>query len=582
MMHEIFWKSLLVLPTLLGAGLMTAAAIAAESSETNATLLEPIAAEIGSLSESKLTLDAIAPVEVSSVAIETAPAASELAPEPEGVEPATQPQILAQQVPAANPSSASLDQILQYSTDSGIGMSQVTSITQLSDVRPTDWAFQALQSLVERYGCVAGYPDGTFRGNQAMTRYEAAALLNACLDRLSETLDFSEFVTRDDLAAIQRLQEEFAAELATLRGRVDALEARVSELEANQFSTTTKLRGEVIFAISGVFDEDDQFDDQIFFGHRVRLNFDTSFTGEDRLRTRLQARNVPSFQTDPIGFSFGGGASNAVSLDDLIYTFPLADAAAITIGANSLALDDLVTSTISPLDSGGLGSISDFGLPRQYSQGDAGSGAGGGAIIQFAENFSLDFGYVGNEPTGVTEGSGLFNGDYGAIGQLTFLSDFLDAALTFVHAYDASGFSPLGIYQGARVDDPAIAHTYGGQFNIKIDDVQIGGGVAFTDVLGLGNAPDYDVWSYQGTLAINDLGGAGNQFGILAGVPPYTRDLRALGDTTDTGFLTEVYYRFRVNDNIALTPSFIWLADPFNNNDIDDAFIGTLRTTFTF
>ena len=59
---------------------------------------------------------------------------------------------------------------------------QVTSITQFSDVYPTDWAYQALASLIERYGCVAGYPNGTFRGNRAMTRYEAAALLNACLD----------------------------------------------------------------------------------------------------------------------------------------------------------------------------------------------------------------------------------------------------------------------------------------------------------------------------------------------------------------------------------------------------------------
>ncbi|WP_028952941.1 S-layer homology domain-containing protein, partial [Synechococcus sp. CC9616] len=45
---------------------------------------------------------------------------------------------------------------------------QVTSITQFSDVYPTDWAYQALASLIERYGCVAGYPNGTFRGNRAM------------------------------------------------------------------------------------------------------------------------------------------------------------------------------------------------------------------------------------------------------------------------------------------------------------------------------------------------------------------------------------------------------------------------------
>ena len=62
-----------------------------------------------------------------------------------------------------------------------VDMPQVTSITQFSDVRPTDWAYQALNNLVERYGCVAGYPNGTFAGGQAMTRYEAAALLNAFL-----------------------------------------------------------------------------------------------------------------------------------------------------------------------------------------------------------------------------------------------------------------------------------------------------------------------------------------------------------------------------------------------------------------
>jgi hypothetical protein len=62
---------------------------------------------------------------------------------------------------------------------------QVTSVNQFSDLRPSDWAYQALTNLVEKYGCVAGYPDGTYKGGQAMTRYEAAALLNACLDRVT-------------------------------------------------------------------------------------------------------------------------------------------------------------------------------------------------------------------------------------------------------------------------------------------------------------------------------------------------------------------------------------------------------------
>ena len=132
---------------------------------------------------------------------------------------------------------------LTYPADNSI--EQVTSVSQLGDVQPTDWAFQALQSLVERYGCIAGYPDGTYRGNRAITRYEFAAGVNACLDKIRESIAKSteSLAKRDDLIKLQKLQEEFAAEIATIRGRVDVLEARTSELEANQFSTTTKLSG---------------------------------------------------------------------------------------------------------------------------------------------------------------------------------------------------------------------------------------------------------------------------------------------------------------------------------------------------
>ena len=130
---------------------------------------------------------------------------------------------------------SSMDQLQQYSQEGQVNAAagQVTSVSQLSDVQPTDWAFQALQSLVERYGCIAGYPDRTYRGNRAMTRYEFAAGLNACMDRVNELIAAAteDLATKEDLAVLQRLQEEFAAELATLRGRVDGLEARVATVE---------------------------------------------------------------------------------------------------------------------------------------------------------------------------------------------------------------------------------------------------------------------------------------------------------------------------------------------------------------
>jgi len=131
-------------------------------------------------------------------------------------------------------------------------MAQVTSVSQLKDVQPNDWAFQALQSLVERYGCIVGYPDSSYRGNRALTRYEFAAGVNACLNRVNEliTTATSDLVTREDLGILQKLQSEFVPELATLRGRVDSLEAKSAEIKANEFSTTTKLSG-LIVAIQG-------------------------------------------------------------------------------------------------------------------------------------------------------------------------------------------------------------------------------------------------------------------------------------------------------------------------------------------
>ena len=126
----------------------------------------------------------------------------------------------------------SIDTELNRSKNNDEIAQNVTSVSRLVDVKPTDWAFTALQSLVDRYACIAGNPDRTFRGNQAVTRYEFAAGLNACLDKISELVSsgLSDKVTKDDLSTLQKLQEEFSAELATLRGRVDSLETKVSQL----------------------------------------------------------------------------------------------------------------------------------------------------------------------------------------------------------------------------------------------------------------------------------------------------------------------------------------------------------------
>ncbi|WP_034934544.1 iron uptake porin, partial [Gloeocapsa sp. PCC 73106] len=110
--------------------------------------------------------------------------------------------------PETNPVSnegQTLEQIEQYNNELGEPLSQVTSVSQLRDVSPGDWAFEALRTLVERYGCIVGYPDQTFRGNQPTSRYEFAAGLNACLQQMERLIAASEAVLREDIERLQLL-----------------------------------------------------------------------------------------------------------------------------------------------------------------------------------------------------------------------------------------------------------------------------------------------------------------------------------------------------------------------------------------
>ena len=632
MSSKFFWKSLLATPALLGAAMIvSSSAIAAEAQHSadvdlllnevasasslgtpSVSAMSPGTASVNVVATSAVpsspTSTEAAPVRISTAptqagtaslpAIETASqpiAAAQAAPKVEAATPAVAPAAVPTQIAQAAPTQAapsatsnvsSLDQIAQYSNGAE-SMSQVTSISQLSDVQPTDWAFQALQSLVERYGCIVGYPDSTYKGSRALTRYEFAAGLNACMDRISELIASStaDLATKEDLATLQRLQEEFAAELATLRGRVDSLEARTAELEAHQFSTTTKLKGETIFAVGVPLSSDDSFpDDQVIAGYRVRLNFDTSFTGQDLLRARLQARDFNTLN------SFGGnvawkfsndapdsGASNGVTLQKLFYTFPVGDRVQITLGAQGMSDSDWVTSSISPFDDDGGGSLTSFGSPAQYNfiPGDAGAGI----IFQLSKGLSLDLGYSSAEPDNPSPGSGLFNGDYGAIAQLTYLSDFVDAAVTYANGYSSGGF---GGFNGPG--DAEVANTYGGQVNFKFGSVEIGGGLAYVPIRRLG-VGDYDIWSYQATLAFRDFGAKGSTLGFLAGVLPYAAGVPVgVGNqiNQDNSFLVEGFYKFQVSDNISVTPGLIWISNPGNDDTNSDTFVGAIRTTFSF
>ncbi len=511
------------------------------------------------------------------------------------------------------------------SGDSNNTMAQVTSVSQLSDVQPTDWAFQALQSLVERYGCIAGYPDGTFRGNRALTRYEFAAGLNACLDRVNELIATAsaDTINKQDLATLQKLQEDFSAELASLRGRVDALEASTAQLEANQFSTTTKLNGLVVAAIAGIangqnIETGNDVNGSVIFVDRARLFLNTSFTGKDKLLTLLSAGNLRGYasttRTSEGSLSFIRAQDetlpdNSLGLETLEYTFPLTDSTTVLLGVAGAAFYDFIK-TVTLFDGDGdSGALSRFGTRNPiYNLGD---GAGLGITQELGKNFELNLGYLAGQHNDPSNGNGLFNGPYSAIGQLLFKpSDRLNLGLTYVHSYraddtgtgsrnatfnqfDANYFENRQII-GPNQNTPNVpisTNAYAVELSWRITDKIVLGGWAgynrtrlLSTVGGFFDRGDVEILNYAVTLAFPDFGKQGSLLGFVFGMEPKVTNstVAQVAEDNNDSYHIEGFYQYQLTDNIAITPGVIWITSPGFNNNNDDLVIGAVRTTFSF
>ncbi|MFN6558842.1 MAG: iron uptake porin [Nostoc sp. ChiSLP01] len=591
-MSHLLWKTLVLSPVVLGVTVLVSA--------------RAIAAEVASSSE-----------DTKAKAVRTEVPEAIGASLSQTQQPTAEQFLVAQ---AKTDDSQVLEQVNRYSNEGKKqnSLSQVTSVSQFSDVQPTDWAFQALQSLVERYGCIAGYPNSTYRGNRALTRYEFAAGLNACLDRVNELIATAtaDLVTKQDLATLQRLQEEFSAELATLRGRVDALEARTAELEANQFSTTTKLVGEAIFAVTDIFGGNTGDVNNTVFQDRVRLDLQSSFTGKDLLHTRLAAGNATAFsQIDDGGFpidtaegtqtfQIGSTGNNSVIIDWLAYYVPIGPAQVYIAATGGIHSDYVATNNPYFEDyDGGNGALSSFASESPIYRIGGGAGAAltlpfgkGGSILRPS---SLTIGYLASNANNPVVNQGLFEGNYAALGQLNFsIGDSLAIAATYVHGYHGAGGGNLfdlggGLGSTNRVVGTGQANTlttlngsssnsYGIEAAFRPSDkLSISGFISYHDITGFGADDDYEAWSYGLGIALPDFGKKGNVLGIFAGAEPYARNRPGFVGN-DVPYHFEGFYRYRVSDNISITPGVIWLTSPGQNSANDDAIIGTLRTTFTF
>jgi len=493
-------------------------------------------------------------------------------------------------------------------------LGQVTSVSQFSDVQPSDWAFKALQSLVERYRCVAGSPNGTFRGNRTLTRFEFAAALNACLDSINEILATAtaEMVTKQDLGTLQRLQEEYSSELATIRGQVDALEARTGELEANQFSTTTKLSGEAIFSVSQVFGKPvgstTDINSTTTLSDRVRLSLNSSFTGKDQLQTRLQGVNIiPNSAITGTnmsrlghdGSATGSNSNNTVTIDKLNYAFNLSDKVRVKIDATGGELNENVNVFNPDFRSSGTGALSRYGrFSPIYRQ--AGDGAGITVNVTPNDKLELSAAYFAagrNTASSPLEQQGLFDGNNTLFGQLAFKPNkAINVGLTYAHAYRVGAepklFGDTGsVYAnkwGSVADDRTESNNYGLQVSLQPSSkITLGGWAGYTTASTLVGTPtSAEMFYWATTLGVKDFLKEGNTLGFVFGQPPKVTSAKVgtVSGTVEssTSYHIEGLYKIKLSDNILITPGALLIINPENNDKNGKELVGTLRTTFTF
>jgi Carbohydrate-selective porin, OprB family/S-layer homology domain len=513
------------------------------------------------------------------------------------------------------------------SSDSNNPMSQVNSVSQLGDVQPSDWAFGALQSLVERYGCIAGYADGTYLGNRSISRYEFAAGLNACLEKINEAMPVAGYayannklntVNNQDLILLQRLQGEFKAELQQLQQRVEVVENRTTELQNHQFSPTTRLYGQAVFSVQGtnstdvdVFPRDGipeaQGKTNLTFTSSAQLTLATSFTGRDLLLTGLSAGNLGSnaslVSTNMGRLGFESNTDNNLVISDLSYRFVVSDNLGIVVGTAGVNPINTFRG-ISPLEGSSDGAISLFGQRNPILS--IGNGTGGiGFDWQISDRLSLQGVYsaeIPNFPGNINQ-AGLFGGRFTTGAQLSLApTNNIDIGVHYLYSHSPDGLLGTGIGDAQLIspfapttafDTQAVGATVAWRVN---PNLQLGGWGGFTSSKPFHLSGSVETTNWMVFAAFPNLLRSGNLGGVLVGQPPKITsstlpegfnfpnfsDGGTAGGRTDTSLHVELFYRAQLSDNISLTPGLFVIFNPDHNAANDTLIVGALRATFRF
>jgi hypothetical protein len=482
---------------------------------------------------------------------------------------------------------------------------QLLSIDAQGDVRPGDWAYRALADLGQQNGCRAAMaltPGAGSAAQPQLSRFEAAALLQTCLERVQRPTD-----------AMRRLMVQFADELEQLKGRRQQVSQQIDSLSAQTFSATTRLSIESIwvaggnsyggnaintatnsYSITGNGTEINKpLPNGVSFNYDLRLNLSTSWTGKDLLYTRLRSGNFfpfsgfgnyPDLNMAILDAAFGNGPS--VRIDRLYYRFPIGNSLSVMVGPR------LRNTEILGFRPQAYDGILDFftlaGAPTVYNKNN-GAGAGfswkqpvprGKPYWIGAVSYVARFGEYGDPELG-----GLFNSNSGNNVNLQLGGRGDNWALAAGYRYGTcstdsrSGttlvMAPATLYcNTVAPGNDASSHSIslGGYWQPRnsgwLPAISLGWGYSHWNQSAALISDPRDsaivsaTQSWAAMLQWNNVAGSGNAAGLAVGQGTMATALRTGATPADNNVAVEGWYRFRVSDAITVTPAFFYLANP--------------------
>jgi hypothetical protein len=370
------------------------------------------------------------------------------------------------------------------------------------------------------------------------------------------------------------------------------------------------LKGEIAFSLTNAFGDkkansEQDLDTQTVLDNRVRLNFDTSFTGKDLLKVRLDAINAEMFGpaitgTQMTRLPFDLDNNNNIEIGRLFYRFPVGKKLKIIVDATggryNANLPNYSRFFFHPL----TGSVSRFGRHSPiYYQGILGTGIS--ATYKFNQTVDLSAGYLarrGNEPE---EGAGLFNGSYAAIAQLGINpTDEINLGLTYLRAYYPTQEGFISGATGSLLANrpfgslPTSADHFGFQSSFQfVPNFNLSGWVGWSQAYAEGGGNGFsgatvndgdqaNILNWAVTLAFLDVGKEGGIVGLVVGQPPKVTFNESGIEDPDSAWHLQAQYLYPINNHFSLNPGLFVILNPENNSDNPAIFMGTIRGIFTF